>query len=236
MIGPNSGPIPFASGATFDLVTHPFVVQRERFLLLSAAIAAVHCAPPPEPAPPPAQISSPQPIAPSGYAMAAAEPSPRLMVEPDAEAFVEAPSESSLACDNDVGEVSCDFTSHGQFTGPACEGFTGSCELLKKGYGYKRRVAGAIAACWEREGRAACNIRVRQRCNREGLRTACPDSQFTAYCLDALQRCQDKRQRPDFDLDECIQALSSLEGGNLDWAKDAIGPSAEGCKLMFPVY
>lgn len=227
--------IPFGSGGTFDLVTYPFIVQRERFLLLTAAIAAVHCAPPPGPVPQPAQISAPQPSEPAGYAMVA-DPPPELVAEPEQEAVAEAPAETELACDNDVGEISCDFTSQAQFSGPACEGFTGSCELLKKGYGYKRRVAGAIASCWEREGRAACNIRVRQRCNREGLRTACPDPQFTAPCQDALQRCRDKRRRPDFDLDECTQALSSLEGGNLDWAKDAIGPSAEGCKLMFPVY
>lgn len=227
--------IPFGSGGTVDLVTYPFMVQREPFLLLTAAIAAVHCAPPPEPAPQPVQISAPQPSEPAGYEIFTELP-PAPMVEPEPQAVAEAPEETELTCDNDVGEISCEFTSQAQFSGPACEGFTGSCELLQKGYGYKRRVAGSIAACWKREGRAACNIRVRQRCNREGLRAACPDPQFTAYCQDALQRCRDKRQRPDFDLDECIQALSSLQGGNLNWAKNAIGPTAEGCKLMFPVY
>lgn len=59
-----------------------------------------------------------------------------------------------------------------------------------------------------------------------GWTTYPPDPQFTSYCLDALDRCRTKGQRPDFDLDECVLALFSLEGGNLDWAKSAIGPRA----------
>jgi hypothetical protein len=226
---------------TVRFVAHQFVIERERFLLLAAAMAAVHCAPPPsQNSPQPARVSAPE-TAPPVLPIGVAEPAPEPVVEPMVatekwDVVDEPPATSEQACNNEEGEVLCDFIVSGQFTGPACEGFRGACELLDKGYGYKRRVAAAIARCWESKGRAACQIRVRQRCNREALRSACPDPQFTSYCLDALDRCRQKGQRPDFDLDECVLALSSLEGGNLEWAKSAIGPSREGCKLMFPVY
>ncbi len=157
-------------------------------------------------------------------------------VPPPDDATAATPGLQESSCRNEDGTVSCDFVAKGRFRGPACEGFLGSCELLKHGYGYKPRVAAAIAACWERVGPAACNMTVRQRCIREAFRTACPDPRFTTTCEIALDRCRHQHVRPDFDVTECVQALSSLEGSELEWAQGALGPTAEGCKLMFPVY
>lgn len=220
------------------------IVDRDRFLVLAGALAAAGCAPASTPpvnvAPAPvAQAPEPAPVTtvqapPAGTSQPDDEALVVVTVDPETE---EDPRLSPQGvCDNDVGEVSCDFITPAVFRGPACEGFAGSCGLLKDGYGYKPRVAAAIARCWQDKGAAACNMRVRQRCNREGIASACPDPQFTAHCEQALDQCRQRGQRPDFDLEECVKTLSSLEGGNLEWAKSAIGPSREGCKLMFPVY
>ena len=203
-------------------------IDVERFVSLTLAMAAASCAPsaPTATAPPtrtiiavPEPVETPDPV------------SSETPVEPPQD-----PSPPVRACDNDVGEVSCSFIDARRFSGPACEGFDGSCGLLQKGYGYRKRVAAAAARCWEERGTAACDIKVRERCNRRALNEACPDASYESFCLDTLARCKTRGQRPDFSVAECVKALSALEGGNLEWAKSAIGPSGEGCRLMFPVY
>lgn len=199
-------------------------IDVERFVSLTLALAAGACAPAPGPAPATRTI--------------VAVPEPETAAEPET-ASSQAPEHhkpAALACDNDVGEVSCSFIDPKRYGGPMCEGFDGSCELLKKGYGYRRRVAAAVARCWESVGPRACDMFVRKTCYRKGLADACPDPSFEPFCVGVLERCKAKGQRADFSLPECVKALSSLEGGNLEWAKSAIGPSAEGCQLMFPVY
>lgn len=43
--------------------------------------------------------------------------------------------------------------------------------------------------------------------------------------------------RVTYTVDECVQVLSSLsDAGERGWASGAMGPTREGCKLMFPVY
>ncbi|MBK7584836.1 MAG: hypothetical protein IPI67_32185 [Myxococcales bacterium] len=61
-------------------------------------------------------------------------------------------------------------------------------------------------------------------------------SRQRATCASSLERCKAEGQPPDFGLDECVRVLSALDGGNLEWAKSATGPSGEGCRLMFPVF
>lgn len=203
-------------------------IDVERFVTLTLAMAATACAPS-SPAPPrPKTIVAVPQSEPAPSAAPEPEPAPSALPEPEAAKV--------SACDNDVGEVSCAFVDPKKYSGPACEGFDGTCDLLRQGYGYRKRAAAAAARCFEAMGTRACDIFARKRCFRRSFADACPDASFEPFCKDALARCQDARQRPDFDLDECVKALSSLEGGNLDWAKSAIGPSAEGCKLMFPVY
>jgi hypothetical protein len=217
-------------------MSQPFVVNRERFLMIVAALASSTCAEPrPASAPP----------APESKLEMRGATEPDVEAEAEAEAAAEEPEviEEKLehgsairsACDNDVGEIDCSRIARHEI-GPACEGLTGSCELLTKGYGFKRRVGEAIAKCWEGLGRKACNIKARERCNRQSLQSVCPDPRFEAQCQTALDRCKAARARVDYTLAECVQALSSLDDSNRDWAIGAMGPAAEGCRLMFPVY
>jgi hypothetical protein len=81
---------------------------------------------------------------------------------------------SQSGCDNDVGEIDCTTIARYEI-GPSCEGLAGSCNLLTKGYGFKRRIGAAIAKCWEGLGPGACNIKARERCNRQAVQSACPD-------------------------------------------------------------
>ncbi|MCA9595649.1 MAG: hypothetical protein KC776_20180 [Myxococcales bacterium] len=211
-------------------------IDFEVFAALTAAIAG--CAPQPEPKPAPRYFDSTE----SSGAVATALPAPTDTTPPEPVGAVpDAPVEVvetpvASGCNNDVGDVNCNWVNERTFSGPACEGFGGTCDLLAKGYGYRLRVGAAVARCFEERGRAACDIRVRKQCFRSALAEACPDAAFTQTCESAVARCKAKHQRPDFTVSECIQALSSLEGGNLKWAQDSIGPSAEGCKLMYPVY
>ncbi len=202
-------------------------IDFERFVQLTAAIAAaVGCTPParsyrPSTTNEPTSTSVP---------IADPEPDPDPVAEPAVEPVVD-----PNACNNDVGDVSCAFIDN-RYSGPQCEGFSGTCELLQNGYGYRKRPAAAVARCFAERGASICNMRVRHTCFRQGIHDACPDPSFNSFCEDAIERCRARHVRPDYDVAECVQALSSLEGENLSWAKDALGPSAEGCKLMFPVY
>lgn len=146
------------------------------------------------------------------------------------EELVSVATEASGACNNDVGEVDCSGIS------PGCEGSEGSCRLLGKGYGYKRRVAQAIASCWQRLGSRICDMGARKDCNLEGIRTACPDPSFVSDCRALLDSCDAANARIRYTEDECVLVLSSLTGAELAWARGAMGPSREGCRLMFPVY
>ncbi len=216
-------------------------VDRESFLLLTAALAASHCLPastPASPSPEASSKASPQDVAPppSVLTVAIPKPDPQPLPLEQEDPVAEEPDEPTKpTCDNDQGQVSCDFIDH-RFRGPACEGFAGSCGLLKDSYGFRPRVAAEIAKCWKKRGRAACNIFVRKQCIRASLKHACPDPSFTPFCEGAIKRCRQKGQYPQFKVSECVSTLSSLKGGNLNWAKGAIGPSREGCRLMFPVY
>ncbi len=140
-------------------------------------------------------------------------------------------------CDNSVGDVDCSFVDPQRFAGPMCEGFRGSCELLKGGRSYKPRAAAAIARCYARKGPAVCNMRVRTQCIRAGLEEACADPKFTEFCEDIVRSCKKRRRRIDFNVEQCVKTLSAIGPDELNWAKGAMGsPSREGCKLMFPVY
>ena len=208
----------------------PLRIDVERFLCLAAAIATAHCVPVRTER---EAVPHQQPTGDAVTVVIAAAASVEASHDPpdvDPEPIL------SGGCNNDEGVPSCAFAHSQRFAGPACEGFAGSCESLQNGYGYRPRIAAAIARCWERRGTAACNINVRKRCIRNSLAEACPDPQFTASCEQTLTRCRQRGQKPRFSVGECVKALSSLEGRELDWARSAMGPSGEGCKLMFPVY
>jgi hypothetical protein len=199
-------------------------IDVERFVALTLALAAAHCAPAAAPAPPARAIVAEAPPEP-------AEP-PRA-AEP---AETSEPPDTVELCDNDVGEVSCPPVSSPLYGGPACEGYEGTCGLLRDGYGYKKRAAAEIARCWAAEGPRACDIFVRKRCIRRSLAVACPDPAFEPHCANVLARCRARGQKPSFTQEECVKTLSSLTGENLAWARDGMGPSAEGCSLLFPVF
>lgn len=160
--------------------------------------------------------------------------------EPEAEPVEEAAvasEEPSGTCDNDAGEeLDCTAIAR-RDVGPACEGLSGSCSLLANGgYGYRRRVAAEIVRCWERLGARVCDMRAKKECNREAISKACPDPQFEKTCQATLDRCTSARASVDYSLAECVQVMSSLHARERDWAISAMGPAAEGCRLMFPVY
>jgi hypothetical protein len=190
------------------------VVDRDRFLLLAAMLASTTCG---EPRP-----ASAPPRAASNITLEVPEP--------------QADGDELNACDNDdVGEIDCSAIARHE-VGPTCEGLAGGCELLAKGYGYKRRIGAEIAKCWERLGRGACNITARERCNLQGVQSACTDRRFEPQCQAALDRCTAARVRVGYTLAECMQVLSSLDDANRDWALGAMGPAAEGCRPLVPVY
>ncbi len=229
-------------GLAHNLYTPPVQIRIDFdvFVTLTAAIAACGCTPQPA-AKTSAQkgdyFDSTQSSTPAATVEPTATAAPvATAVEPDEPVRVVETAPPESGCNNDVGDVDCDWVNEQHYSGPACEGFGGTCDLLAKGYGYRLRVGAAVARCFAKKGRAACDIRIRKQCFRAALAEACPDPKFTQVCESAVARCKAKRQRPDFSVSECVQALSSLEGGNLKWAQDSIGPSAEGCKLTFPVY
>jgi hypothetical protein len=221
--------------------TSPLRIDLETFVYLATAIAVVGCVHEPKPVPPPS-AAAPAPDTsgavgvPTIASAAPAPPPPDDGPPPEPTANVEPPTVASLACDNDVGEVSCDFARSPSFGGPACEGFEGTCDLLAEGQSYRLRVGAAAARCFAQKGRGACDIRVRTKCYRAALQEACPDPSFVPQCEAAVSACHAQHQRPDFTVDECVKALSSLQGGDLGWAESAMGPTAEGCRLAFPVF
>jgi hypothetical protein len=203
------------------------VVNRDRFLLLVAAIASASCSEPQGSSGPPKSTTNVE--IPAEPEPGSADDEPAVVEEAD-------PAKSRLACDNEQGEVNCQRVASHEI-GPSCEGLAGSCQLLANGgMGYKPRVAAAIAKCWERMGARICDIKVRETCNGEGIREVCPDRKFVAECQATLDRCKAARARVGYTLDECVQVMSALTDRERNWAIGAMGPAAEGCRLMFPVY
>jgi hypothetical protein len=208
----------------------------EVFLALTAALATAGCSP--------AQTTGSQaadPAAPPSYDTTEGPQSVVVVAEPEQSdpEPVQAVEEPLLptGCNNDAGDVDCSFVDAQRFSGPMCEGFSGSCSSLAAGHTYKLRPAAAIAKCYARKGPAACNMRVRTQCIREGLEDSCPDPQFGEFCDTVMQSCQKRGRRLDFSREQCVKTLSGIGKAELDWAKGAMGsPSREGCKLMFPVY
>ncbi|HMR77745.1 MAG TPA: hypothetical protein PKD61_21700 [Polyangiaceae bacterium] len=210
--------------------------DRETFLALTAALASVGCAPAQQ-----GKAESAQTDAPPAYDTTEGPQSVVTVAEPEQsdpepiQAVEDPPLPSG--CNNDEGDVDCSFVDPQRFSGPMCEGFSGSCNSLADGHAYKLRPAAAIARCYARKGPAVCNMRVRTQCIREGLEEACPDPQFNEFCADLLVSCQKRGRRPDFTAEQCVKTLSGIGKAEFEWAKSAMGsPSREGCKLMFPVY
>ncbi len=208
-----------------------FKVDRDRFLLLSLALAAQHCAPTSN-APAAAPPADPQEESRSAIEIPATVDSTE---QPSAEPEEPVDDQMTVAngCDNEVGTVNCGFVDS-RYAGPACEGFGGSCSGLT--HAYKPRVAEAIANCYAAAGRRACDIRVRNSCIRESLSAACPDPTQEPVCQATMQRCADRGITPRYSQNECVAALSALQKKERDWAAGAMGPTSEGCKLAFAVY
>jgi hypothetical protein len=210
-------------------------IDRDRFLLLVAALSAPACggqrAHTDAPhdavtvAVPPPDAQAPAAAAP----VASEEPPP-----PPPTAIAQPPR---CGDQNDVGTVACPHLRALHLGGPACEGVLGTCALLADGSIYRRRAAETAAACLDRLGRRVCDITARKKCYEEGIRASCPEPKYEAACEATMARCQDAHIRPTYTRDECVQVMSSLRGGDRDWALGAMGPSSEGkCELMFTVF
>jgi hypothetical protein len=145
----------------------------------------------------------------------------------------------TVACgnQNDDGVVDCSAVKAAKLTGPACEGLSGTCDLLAGGKIYRPRAARAAVACLNRMGARACEIGVRKRCYEEGVRASCPEAQFAGACEAKMQQCRAAGQRVTYTKEECMKAASAMTGGDRNWALGAMGPSSEGsCRLMFTVF
>lgn len=217
-------------------------IDRDRFLLLAAALAAPSCgraaatisadtpllppvasavvdpdaspitAPPP---PPPGAVVSSQPVA------ASASP-------PDA-----------TACEkeNDTGTVDCSKLKGRRLGGPSCEGLDGTCDLLAKGSAYRPKAAAAAAACMTRLGAGACDIRARNRCYLEGVRASCAEPQYESRCQAKIDMCRAAGIRVQYTKEECMKAMSAQQERDREWAISQMGPSSEGkCQLMYTVF
>ena len=218
-------------------VASSFRLDMEKFFALTAAIAAAGCSPAQGGSNAKSAQQQPDYDTTQGSG-AVTVPEPEA-IEPEATepvAQVTDPPPAS-GCDNSVGDVDCSFVDPQRFAGPMCEGFRGSCELLKGGHTFKPRAAAAIAECYARRGAAVCNMRVRTQCIRAGLEDSCPDPEFEPFCEQLVASCKKRRGRLDFNVEQCVKTLSGIGPKERDWAKGAMGsPSREGCKLMFPVY
>jgi hypothetical protein len=239
-------------------------IDRDRFLFLVSAVGAVACTEHDrsamfgkvvaeatgEPAATgSSQVSGPpqapqpgvttQPPAPSAAKTAAAPHSGRPAVAASAPPLAHAEDTPTVVCgtQNDEGAVDCAPFKGGKLSGPACEGMSGTCDLLAGGKIYRPRAAHAAAACLSRMGTRACDIGVRKRCYDEGVHAACPEAQFASVCQTKIDQCHAAGQRVMYTKEECMKAASALTGGDRTWAIGAMGPSAEGsCRLMFTVF
>jgi hypothetical protein len=234
-------------------------IDRERFLLLVSAIGAVGCtqgdressarasglsasteAAPPTPGAPPASQARGGP-APQGLSQVPAVTPGRgggVRSSTSAATPVGAEDTPTVACgaQNDEGAVDCSDFKKGKLTGPACEGISGTCDLLAGGKTYRPRAARAAAACMSRVGARACEIGVRKRCYEEGVRATCPEAQFASVCQAKIDQCKAAGQRVTYTKEECMKAASALTGGERAWALNGMGPSSEGvCRLTFTV-
>jgi hypothetical protein len=222
-------------------------IDRERFLMLVLAMAAQGCGTPARD-----PVITPVGVANAGGAPAEAasasetpvidvpaQEEPRESPSPTVTAAAAAGPSSPLACDgqNDADAVDCSWVAARKLHGPACEGVAGTCELLAGGSIYRPRAARVAAACLERLGSRVCDIYARQKCYEEGIKASCPEPTFEARCDAKIQQCKAANRRVKYTVEECVKVMSSLKGGDRDWALSAMGPSSEGsCKLMFTVF
>jgi len=215
----------------------PLQVDRDRYLVLVAALFAPGCAQPPAVVSAPGTIATvdvPPPVASSSPKDA---PQPPAAQDPSSSGSPEVAATSACSQENETGAVDCSGIARLRLGGPACEGAAGTCGLLAQGYAYRPRAAQAAAECFERLGKRLCDIQARKRCFEQAVHASCPEPQFEATCADAIERCNAAHIRPRYTKQECMQALSSLQGGDRDWAAGAMGPSSEGkCELMFTVF
>lgn len=199
-------------------------LNHDRFLVLVASIAGASCSASPTPAP-----AEPEPTRAVATVNVPSQPEPSEPPGPPVETVAISEGQPS-ACDNDRGPVTCDDFD------PGCEGGRWMCRSLQSGHGYRLGPAREIAVCFAGLGTRVCNIQARKGCYLQGIRTACPEPDAEAPCREILDRCRNERSPARFTQQECVQVLSSLTGGERAWAQGAMGPSYEGCRLMYPVY
>jgi hypothetical protein len=207
-------------------------IDRDRFFLLVAALSVRGCG-----------KSAPGGAAPGVVTVDLPAPTHveplRVASETVPEASAPAPDDGSGACGtaNDTGAVDCSRIKALKLRGPACEGAENTCELLAQGYAYRPHAAEVAAACLDRLGKRVCDIQARKRCYQEGVEDSCPEPQFEARCQEALFQCAAAHIRPQYSLQQCVQAMSAQKPADRDWAISAMGPSSEGkCELMFTVF
>jgi hypothetical protein len=218
------------------------VLDRDRFLFFVAAMSAPACktggSDREATAFAPIVVASIEPVATESRPPAAPRPPTEARVEDaGADEPVAAPVVSECEKQNDTGTVDCTKMKQRRFSGPACEGVGGTCDLLEKGYAYRPRAAQAAAACIDRLGARACDIGARKKCYEEGIKASCPEPRFEAQCEAKIAQCQAAKVRVQYTKEECVKSMSAQKDRDRAWALSQMGPSSEGkCRLMFTVF
>ena len=206
-------------------------IDRSRFLMLTASIAASGCAgSQPQAVEVPEQtvvVIAPPPPQPAGSASAAPalepddEPQAELVApaaeEDDEEALD--PADRALAaapstCGNDRGRVgSCSTL---RAPGPNCESFADTqqqCEAFASGM-HPKAAEKAVACLLARSGqRSICQFDVGQKCAVESLKSVCIEPYSAQPCRSVMSVCSGQRFNK-LTLQQCQRALSAVKGRN----------------------
>jgi hypothetical protein len=206
-------------------------IDRSRFLMLTASIAAGGCSggqtqPVEVPeqtvvvvAPVPMPVGSAQaPIASAEPEPAAEEPPPPMiarpsdedMVDPADQALIQAPA----TCGNTTGTVgACTGL---RPAGPTCESFLDTVEQCN-GFvrGMQPRAASKAVACLAaRSGRRdICQFDAGQKCAQEGVKAACIEPFSAQPCRTLMSSCSNNRFGK-ISMQQCQRALSAVKGRN----------------------
>ncbi|MBI5531751.1 MAG: hypothetical protein HY898_03475 [Deltaproteobacteria bacterium] len=227
-------------------------IDRSRFLMLTASIAAGGCSSNPAPVVVPEQtvvVIAPQPTAPpapTASAVVAADPAPDIQsgrVETIARVTDEEPDEglqggqglaaAPATCGNTTGRVgSCAGL---RAPGPSCESFQDTQQTCTEfASGMQPRAAEKAIACLNaRSGRAAiCQFNVTQVCAAEALKSVCIEPFTDAPCRAAMSNCSGMRGSK-LTMQQCQRALSSVKPRNRAAVLSCI---SEGCAADYCFY
>ena len=223
-------------------------IDRSRFLMLTASIAAGGCSGSPAPVVVPEQtvvVIAPQPPspAPTQSAVVAAEPAPEITahrvetVARETDEEVEQPDSALTAapatCGNTTGRVgSCAGL---RAPGPTCESFFDTqqqCTQFANGM-QPKAAEKAVACLLARSGKQAiCQFDAAQKCAAESLKSVCIEPFTDAPCRVVMSNCS-RMSHSKLTLQQCQRALSAVKPRNRSMLLTCI---TEGCSAEYCFY